>query len=81
MPLEELFQQFVRERKYLKNVTPKTVTYYQNSWDSFKKYANVVNPSELNRAVLSSYVVRLRDSGVKPVSCNTYISGINAFLN
>jgi hypothetical protein len=27
--LTELFEQFVRERKYLKNVTPKTVIYYQ----------------------------------------------------
>ena len=30
-PLSLLFEQFVRERRFLKNVTPKTVTWYQTA--------------------------------------------------
>jgi len=79
--LTELFAQFVKERKYLKNVTPKTVIYYHNSWDSFVRLVSIENADQLTRPILNEYVVRLRESGIKPVSCNTYISGINAFLN
>ncbi len=28
-PLSTLFEQFLRERRYLKNVTPKTVIWYE----------------------------------------------------
>jgi integrase/recombinase XerD len=79
--LSELFENFIRERKYLKNVTPKTISYYHNSWDSFRRLVPVEEPHLLTRELLANYVVRLRESNVKPVSCNTYISGINAFLN
>lgn len=79
--LSELFEQFVRERKYLKNVTPKTINYYHNCWDSFRRLVPVDRPNDLSRSLLANYVVRLRESDVKPVSCNTYISGMNAFLN
>src|SRR5688572_19644145 len=79
--LSELFEQFLRERKYLKNVTPKTIIYYHNCWDSFRRLVPVEGQESLTRELLADYVVRLRESDVKPVSCNTYISGINAFLN
>ncbi|SRR6266404_1751525 len=79
--LTELFEQFVKERKYLKNVTPKTIIYYNNSWDSFRRMVPIENTDQLSRLLLNEYVVNLRESGIKPVSCNTYISGINAFLN
>ena len=74
------YRQFVRERKYLKNVTPKTINYYNNSWDSFCRLIQVEDAKQVSRALLNDYVVKLRESGIKPVSCNTYISGINAFL-
>lgn len=79
--LSELFEQFLKERKYLKNVTPKTINYYHNCWDSLRRLVPVDEPHNLTRGLLADYVVRLRESDVKPVSCNTYISGINAFLN
>jgi hypothetical protein len=30
--LESLFQQFLQERTYLKNVTPKTRVWYESAW-------------------------------------------------
>jgi integrase/recombinase XerD len=74
----ELFEQFLRERRYLKNITPKTEVYYRNSWDAYKRYAK---SEELTKALLTEWVVQMRKAGVKPVSCNTWISGINAFCN
>ena len=30
--LDVLFEQFLRERRYLKNVTPKTITWYETAF-------------------------------------------------
>ena len=37
--LETRFQQFLRERKYLRNVRPQTIEWYETAWHSFKKSA------------------------------------------
>lgn len=36
--IQELQQSFVRERRYLKNVTPKTVTWYETSFRTFSPF-------------------------------------------
>jgi integrase/recombinase XerD len=74
--LSNLFQQFVKERIYLKGVTKKTVIFYGNSWASFEKH----HSGDLSKQSLKDYVTAMRRAGIKPVSCNTYISCINAFL-
>ena len=79
MSFSDLFEQFVRERIYLKNVTPKTVRYHRQSWDALCRMSGG-SPEQLNKALLAEFVVKLREAGIKPVSCNTYISSINAFL-
>jgi integrase/recombinase XerD len=75
-PFSSLFEQFIQERRYLKNITPKTERYYRQSWTSFSKVSD-----QLTKAQLIEWVIRLREDGVKPVSCNTYISAINSFCN
>ena len=57
--------EFILERKYLKNVTPKTLAWYG---DSFKAFADCESPGD--------YVKRIgemRDRGVAAVSVNTYL--------
>lgn len=74
--MEELFELFIRERIYLRNVSPKTVSYDRDAWKAFKRYGG----KELTQSQLNEFVVRMREAGVKPVSCNTFISGLNGFL-
>lgn len=74
--MDELFEQFIRERIYLRNVSPKTVSYYKDAWKAFKRYGG----KELNQSQLNEFVVRMREAEIKPVSCNTFISGLNGFL-
>ncbi len=71
-----VFEQFVKERIYLKNVSHRTVDFYWDCWNSFKRYGG-----QLTKQGLNKYVVNMRKAGVKPVSCNTYISGMNAYFN
>ena|SRR5215213_383170 len=64
-----MFEQFVKERVYLKNVSKRTIDFYWDCFRSFERYGG-----ELTKAGLNNYVVNMRKAGVKPVSCNTYIS-------
>jgi integrase/recombinase XerD len=78
-PLAALFDQFLKERIYLKNVTPKTIIWYQVA---FKAYGRALPREALalpTKAVLQQFVIGLRDRGLRPVTCNTYIGAMNAF--
>ncbi len=84
--LDTLFQQFLRERTYLKNVSPKTRIWYETAWTTFLKTqpaglasTAIEGAQPLARQHLSAFVIALRDRGVRPVSCNTWLRALNAF--
>lgn len=84
--LESLFQQFLRERRYLKNVSPKTLVWYESAWKALLTsqspgLAQVAlnGTAPLTRAHLTTFVVALRDRGLRPVSVNTWLRAINAY--
>ena len=82
--LDALFEQFLRERIYLHNVTPKTAEWYRDVWRVFRRWwatlpADTRSRTVITRSDLQELVVHLRERGVRPVSCNCYLRGINAF--
>jgi integrase/recombinase XerD len=78
--MQELIEQFVKEKQYVKNVTPKTVRFYRQSLNALIRTIGSVAPSALNKALLNECIIKWRENGLSAISCNTYISGINAFL-
>jgi site-specific recombinase XerD len=73
-----LFELFLKERTYIKNVSNKTLTFYRTS---FRAYQKIVGSSTLpTKQDLNKFVIGMREQGIKPVSCNTYIRGITSFL-
>jgi len=72
-----LFQDFLAQRRYLKNVTPSTIEWYETAFKALQR-THGQEPA-VTRASLQAFVVALRQRGVKPVSCNTYIKALNAF--
>jgi len=72
--LQQLFDQFVQQRVYLKNVSPSTQDWYRTSW----KAAELEEP--LTKATLVAAITRMRDRGISAISVNTYLRCINAFL-
>jgi len=60
---------FLRERRFLKNVTAKTVT----------RTVVVSGPDDLSKAVRQDFVIGLRERGLSLVSCNTYGKAITPF--
>jgi hypothetical protein len=88
-PLALLFSQFLKERVYLKAVTPKTRLWYDCAWKAFQAsqagssdsaestVRGLISP--LTKARLQTFVVSLRDRGVRPGSVNTYLQALNTF--
>src|ERR1041385_1268761 len=67
------FEKFVEERIYLKNVSPRTVEWYQQTFKRLEKYP-------LTQDGLKQFVMDMRASGLQPTSCNCRIRCANAYL-
>lgn len=78
--MRKLYEQFVRERKYLKNVTPRTEAWYWQSWTALTTALPQDATAPPPKAFWTDRVAELRDRGVSPVTVNTYARAINAFL-
>jgi integrase/recombinase XerD len=82
--LNGYFDRFLRERVYLHNITPKTRDYYVTAWKAFVR-AHAEAPIRtadapiFTRADLQHFIVHLRERGVKAVTCNCWLRGLNAF--
>jgi site-specific recombinase XerD len=79
-PLAALFDQFLTERRYLKNVTSATLVWYRVAFTNYAAIAGTDPAAPLpTKASLLAFVVALRERGIRPVTCNTYIGAMNAF--
>ena len=76
--MQVLFEQFVRERKYLKNVTPRTEAWYWQSWKALVGDATSVQSS---KAFWTERIAHLRERGVAAITVNAYTRAMNAFLH
>lgn len=65
--------QFIKERQYLNNVSPATVEWYKQSL----RWLGTESPTADD---LKTFVMRMRESGLKPTACNNRIRAVNAYL-
>lgn len=75
--MEKFYQQFIREKLYLHNVSSRTVEGYGWAWQAFEPALS--GRSCLQKAELMQRVEELRAKGLSPVTVNTYLRSINAF--
>ena len=69
--LEQLFQQFLRERTYINNVTASTREWYESAWKAFTAAQKVAPERDhaatlITKSDLQQFIVHLRERGVKP---------------
>jgi integrase/recombinase XerD len=69
-----MFEQFIRERQFLHNVTPLTIVWYENRL----RWLPCESPTQ---AQLNDVVMRMREKGLKATACNSTIQAINAYLH
>jgi integrase/recombinase XerD len=72
--MQPRFEQFLRERQYLTNVTPRTIEWYEYSL----KWLCCESPTEDE---LKATVIRMRERGLKETGCNSVIRAINSYLH
>ena len=67
------FTEFIKERKYLHSVSPRTVEWYEQTF----KWLGQYEPTE---AGAKAFVIGMRERGLKAVSCNSRIRVANAYF-
>ena len=77
--LEDAIRRFLRDCK-LRNLSPHTLTYYQEDLDYFKKYCPVKFIDQVNQDVYEEFIVSELDKGKKVTSLNSRIRGLRVFF-
>lgn len=58
--LTTLFEQFLKEKQYLRGISPLTIKSYRQAFDRFTKSG----ATEISKASLNQFVVSLREKGL-----------------
>ena len=73
--IDELHAQFIKEKRFLDNLSESTIRSYKLSFQWFKKLGG-----DFNKLALNNFVIGLRESGMNTGGCNVKIRSINSFL-
>jgi len=68
------FAEFIRERQYLNNVSPATISWYSHAF----KWLPSESPTQHE---LKDAVLRMREKGLKETGCNAVIRAVNSYLH
>ena len=76
------FTSYVEDRKYLKNVSPKTLAWFADAWKAFGPHLEpALSSGGRLPDALKAAVLTLLEKGVRPVSVNSYLTCARAYLN
>lgn len=84
--MKELFEKFLTDKRYLCNLSAKTLDSYQQA---FNAYQRVLSSERIGSSkaeelptkdTLKDFVIGMREAGLSPGACNVYIRSINSFL-
>lgn len=73
--LEDLTSQFIKEKRFLDNLSEHTIRSYKLALKWFVKL-----DGNFNKQALNNFVIGLRESGMNPGGCNVKIRSVNSFL-
>lgn len=74
--MEQFYSQFLREKQFLCNFSPRTIKLFRwvfNRWDALIGDF----PTKQN---VKDWVIKLNESGIQPITINTYGRAFNSFL-
>jgi hypothetical protein len=63
-PQASLFEQFLKERTFLNNVTPSTLVWYQVAFKNYRATLEPDTPSLPTKASLQHFVICQRERGI-----------------
>jgi len=75
--MDTLFEQFIKERRYFRNLSERTLSFYTETYNYFKQVGAFDN---LSKQSLQNAVITFRERGTGIGGINAYIRGVNTFL-
>jgi integrase/recombinase XerD len=75
--MDHLFDQFIKERRYFRNLSERTLRFYTETYNYFKQVGAF---EDLSKQSLQNAVIVFRERGTGTGGINAYIRGVNAFL-
>jgi len=78
MHLDALFSQFIREKQFLGNISPRTV---KSIIDCQRAYKRTLGDTLPTKESLKEFVIKLQESGIAVSTVNFYIRTLNSFLS
>ncbi|MGI8468348.1 MAG: site-specific integrase [Pyrinomonadaceae bacterium] len=78
--MDKEFELFLREKRYVQNVSENTLEYYRVCFRAFKNYAEIKTVDEISKPELINFVANMREKGLTPAGTDAYIRGFNPFL-
>jgi integrase/recombinase XerD len=75
--MDNLFEEFINERKYFRNLSERTLRFYRETYHYFKQVGAFDN---LSKQSLQNAIVMFRERGASVGGINAYIRGVNTFL-
>jgi integrase/recombinase XerD len=80
--MDALFAEFLQQRKWTANLTPKSIAWYEAAWTAFRRHTpEVTTPAALTKLTLQQFVVRAREASLCGTSVNTHLKALNAFCS
>lgn len=76
--IETLFEQFIREKRYLANLSERTLHSYGQVFDRWMRFIGTEIPTEEN---LPNFIMGMREAGLTITTCNISIRSFNSFLS
>jgi integrase/recombinase XerD len=78
--MDALFELFLREKRYVKNVSEHTLEFYRYAYKALKGNLGPVALADLGKPHLINFVATMRERGLSANTSDAYIRGINPFL-
>ena len=69
------FEQFLREKRYLQNVSQNTLNWCSTSYIAYKKVCGI----EFSKPKFTEFIIALREQGLTPGGGDNDIRGLNIF--
>jgi site-specific recombinase XerD len=76
--VEEFFEKFIRDKRYLKNLSERTISSYREVFGRWVRFVGREMPSASR---LERFVVGMREAGFTITTCNISIRSFNSFLS
>ena len=78
--IEAAIEEFLKSCR-LKNLSPKTIRYYEEDLQYFARNISAKNASEINRQTVDDFILHEMDKGNRVTAINTRLRGIRVFIH